>query len=111
MAPDPTRVRRALLLILLLGAALRIGACVAVSPTPLMNDEVLYHKLPERIAAGEALGDAAGRTPGVIVFHAALYRAFGAEVSVARAGNVVLSVAAIALVFLLGRGSWVTGRD
>ena len=103
MASDPKRVTRSLLVILLLGAALRVGACVMVSPTPLMNDEVLYHKLPARVAAGEALADAGGRTPGLIVFHAALYRAFGDEVAVARAGNVVLSVATIALVFLLGR--------
>lgn len=101
MSPVSKRASRVLLLILLLGAALRVGACVLVSPTPLMNDEVLYHKLPARIAAGESLADAGGRTPGVIVFHAALYRAFGATVDVARAGNVVLSVATIALVFLL----------
>lgn len=103
MPPDPKRVTRSLLVILLLGAVLRIGACVVVSPTPLMNDEVLYHKLPARVAAGEALADAGGRTPGLIVFHAALYRAFGDAVAVARAGNVVLSVATIALVFLLAR--------
>lgn len=103
MAPVSRQAARSLAVILLVGAALRIGACVAVSPTPLMNDEVLYHSLPAKMAAGGELGDAAGRTPGVLVFHAGLYRAFGDGFSVARAGNVALSVLTLGLVFLLGR--------
>ena len=103
MAPVSRQAARTLAVILLVGAALRIGACVVVAPTPLMNDEVLYHKLPARVAAGDELGDAAGRTPGVLVFYAGLYRAFGDRVSVARGGNVLLSAVTLGLIFLVAR--------
>lgn len=94
---------RAFAAILLAAALLRILALVAVGPTPLMNDELLYHLYPSRMAAGAPLGDAAGRAPGIMVFYAGLYRIFGADVTVARTANVILGIAAVALVFLLGR--------
>jgi 4-amino-4-deoxy-L-arabinose transferase-like glycosyltransferase len=97
------RGARHLAWIVLVGGVLRIFACTAITPTELVNDEVIYHVVPKRIAAGEPLGDAAGRAPGAIVFYSVLYRAVDDSIDVARAGNVLLSIATIPLMFVVAR--------
>src|SRR6185436_19540343 len=101
---------------LVLAALLRLGWVLAVDASPV-DDFAWYHDRAVGIAAGEGVvirGAPTAYWPaGYPMLLGVLYAVFGSSVHVAQAANIVLSVATVALTWLLGRrllGSEAAGR-
>ena len=91
---------------LLLAVLLRLGWVLAVDASPV-DDFAWYHDRAVGIAAGDGVANHGVPTAywpaGYPMILGALYALFGSSVRVAQAANIVLSVATVALTWLLGR--------
>ena len=117
LPPLGRRVRWALAAILLVGAGLRVGWATQAEPPVALRDPVLYLILADHVAAGDGYtyGDAPDQgvtayyPPGYplllggVVWAVDLLPGDVSTFDVAVGLNVVLSLATVALVFVLGR--------
>ncbi|WP_270936644.1 glycosyltransferase family 39 protein [Falsiroseomonas oryzae] len=108
--PKPEWSRREALVlaaILLLAAAMRVGAAVAV-PSPLESDYLGYWNLAGHLAAGRGLILEDGKPTaflsiGYPIFLAGFFVLFGTSIAVVKAVNVVLGIAAVLFAYLAAR--------
>ncbi|MCP4590584.1 MAG: glycosyltransferase family 39 protein [bacterium] len=105
-----------LLGIILLALLIRGLAVWTVEPTGLVGDEGEYMLRGRQLAAGQPVFDEGKRPPAFWCFLGGLFSLGEPSVTVARAGNVALSVLALPFIFYLGRrfggtrvGLWATG--
>ncbi|HMB71535.1 MAG TPA: glycosyltransferase family 39 protein [bacterium] len=96
-------VRRPLIVILLVGLVVRLGALWLVLPTKPLLDERDYYFRAAHLAEDKAILAEGKRAPASIWYYAAFLKTFGAEPTVARVANVLASWAAIPIVWGLGR--------
>jgi 4-amino-4-deoxy-L-arabinose transferase-like glycosyltransferase len=94
---------RALALIVLGAAALRLAALWASVDTPLAGDEPEYFARAVRRAIGPALIDASGRAPGAIAVYAGAFDWLGVSVRVAKLVNVLAATLTVLPAYWIGR--------
>ncbi|SFS02507.1 glycosyltransferase family 39 protein [Sphingomonas jatrophae] len=104
-APSP--LERNLLLLILLGALIVRLAALAVLNRPPESDGAAYLRMAQTAIAGPEMRDIYGNlalySPGYPLFLTLPFRLFGADVGVARAVNLLLGLAAVALAWGVGR--------
>ncbi|MEE2672286.1 MAG: glycosyltransferase family 39 protein [Myxococcota bacterium] len=85
-----------------LAFAVRTFSLWLLADIPTVNDENLHLTAAVKIAQGQALGDAAGKAPGVTLFYALLAWLFAGSLQVLRLGNIVASCLTVGLLYASG---------